>query len=504
MDLTGYPLRRRNTKMGKRLTDQNRSRRTRRAFTLLELVVALVVLAVLVALAIPTYTTVIGNARTGVANSTALSVADDAIAIGALHESPATVAYMEDAVNETHGVSLVGTPLDTSGVLTASLAVTEGATVVSSCVQIPDVVNSPPALCGSSESSSTTTTAVTPGPILASHNIDPPLYGPVSDGTSLWSINFTMSGACDSPSDCTRSWSVSATNIITQAITTYHSSLFYEANSLTVDGTSVWITTNGGGTFGYGSVVKIDIATGAIGVVDTSAVDTAKGSPGSPCDSNCGAGIDSPLAITNDGTNVWVANSSGTECLVKININSGAVSEIDISTFCIPTGVASTGTSVYVLNSCGGPGGDGSVSQVNVSTGAVTEIDSASFINPYAITTNGTDVWVTNLTGGAGGQGSLSQIDVATDAVTEIDSSTFNNPIAAAVQGGTLWVANAGGGTNGSGSLAEVTIANDSTTELDSAQFNEVSGITADVNHVWVINYTGGTDGNGSLTEVTP
>lgn len=196
----------------------------------------------------------------------------------------------------------------------------------------------------------------------------------------------------------------------------------------------MWITTSGGDTYGYGSVVKIDIARGAISVGDTSAVDQPMGTPDAPCDTwmapygpNCGTGINYPSAIANDGTNVWVANTSGLEGIVKINIATGAVTEIDSSTFCLPSGVASTGTDVFVMNTCDGTDGGGSVSQINIATGVVTEIDSSTFNDLLAIATNGTYVWVSNMINYSPSDFSVSQIDIATGAVTEIDSSTFNS-----------------------------------------------------------------------------
>jgi prepilin-type N-terminal cleavage/methylation domain-containing protein len=62
----------------------------KRGFTLLELVVALVVLGILAALAVPTYLTVIGNAKSAVATSDALSVATDAVAIASGTDNYAT------------------------------------------------------------------------------------------------------------------------------------------------------------------------------------------------------------------------------------------------------------------------------------------------------------------------------------------------------------------------------------------------------------------------------
>lgn len=130
----------------------------KRAFTLLELVVALVVLGILAALAIPTYQSVITSTKTGVANSTALSAASDAVAIGAVSDSPATAGTVGTALGETSGVSLSSPPVDSNGVLTIQYTVTVGGTSIPVCVAIPDTVNAGPTICTDAVAAATTTT----------------------------------------------------------------------------------------------------------------------------------------------------------------------------------------------------------------------------------------------------------------------------------------------------------------------------------------------------------
>ena len=79
--------------------------RSRKAFTLLELVVALVVLGILAALAIPTYTSVINSAKYGVAQATAQSVGNDAVAIAAIRDTVPTSADVQTAVAEVQGAT---------------------------------------------------------------------------------------------------------------------------------------------------------------------------------------------------------------------------------------------------------------------------------------------------------------------------------------------------------------------------------------------------------------
>jgi prepilin-type N-terminal cleavage/methylation domain-containing protein len=74
--------------------------RSRKAFTLLELVVVLVVLAILAAIAIPTYAAVIQDAKNQVAIAGATSVGTDAVALGAIGQTGATAATFLTAAGE--------------------------------------------------------------------------------------------------------------------------------------------------------------------------------------------------------------------------------------------------------------------------------------------------------------------------------------------------------------------------------------------------------------------
>jgi type IV pilus assembly protein PilA len=84
--------------------------RARRSFTLLELVVALVVLGILAALAVPTYASVINTAKSSVATSNALSLASDAVSIASTSDTLATEAQFVTAVGEDNGAVTLASP----------------------------------------------------------------------------------------------------------------------------------------------------------------------------------------------------------------------------------------------------------------------------------------------------------------------------------------------------------------------------------------------------------
>jgi type IV pilus assembly protein PilA len=72
--------------------------RTRKAFTLLELIVVVVVLGILALVAVPSFTGVINNSRGSVAENTAASIARDANALAAFNSG--------SAANETSNTNI--------------------------------------------------------------------------------------------------------------------------------------------------------------------------------------------------------------------------------------------------------------------------------------------------------------------------------------------------------------------------------------------------------------
>ena len=103
--------------------------RNKKAFTLLELIVVLVVLGILAALAIPSFAKVQKNAAATVAISTAKSIARDASALGAqnIGSSAGSVqnANLDTAFAEVTAPSNA-TLAHTTGAATATVSVTGG------------------------------------------------------------------------------------------------------------------------------------------------------------------------------------------------------------------------------------------------------------------------------------------------------------------------------------------------------------------------------------------
>jgi prepilin-type N-terminal cleavage/methylation domain-containing protein len=83
--------------------------RTRKAFTLLELIVVIVILGILALIAIPTFLSVITKSKNATAAETASALDHDAMALGAFDQSPANDGYVETILGAT-GVPAVGAP----------------------------------------------------------------------------------------------------------------------------------------------------------------------------------------------------------------------------------------------------------------------------------------------------------------------------------------------------------------------------------------------------------
>jgi len=127
-------------------------KRTRKAFTLLELVVAIVVLGILAALAVPAFTQVITNSKKSTATESALSISRDAVAIAATSGGPASSADVNTAITES-----TNTPVSVSSNLTTvtgqpnvvKYSVVNGSSSTTVCVTIPAIINATPTYYGS-------------------------------------------------------------------------------------------------------------------------------------------------------------------------------------------------------------------------------------------------------------------------------------------------------------------------------------------------------------------
>jgi len=119
--------------------------RTRKAFTLLELTVAIVVLGILAALAIPTFAAVISGARGNTAIASAMSVSRDAVAIAAQSNLAVSSGNLTTAAGEASGVTVssnIGAA--GSGGVAKFAVVTAGGNSVNVCVTEPTAVNGTP------------------------------------------------------------------------------------------------------------------------------------------------------------------------------------------------------------------------------------------------------------------------------------------------------------------------------------------------------------------------
>ena len=197
--------------------------RRRRGFTLLELVVALVVLGILAALAIPTYLTVIDNAKVATANSTALSVSEDAVALASEANTYAQLYQFETATSESKNTTIVPSTYHDGGTLTSSatstitLAVTEnGGSTYDVSLTWLDQVNSAPYVTGTSGVGTPTTTTTAPGggttttttaPVSLPSTPSPSVTGNTNDGSSS-TMTFTWDASTGGTGSLLYYWSL--------------------------------------------------------------------------------------------------------------------------------------------------------------------------------------------------------------------------------------------------------------------------------------------------------
>lgn len=111
--------------------------RAKRAFTLLELIVVIVILGILAALAIPTFASVISKSETQGAKTAAEAVGRNAVALAAFDRSAPTYAHLTAAAGETGGAvevvsdDLAGDSIDhDDDALTADIAVPAGSALL--------------------------------------------------------------------------------------------------------------------------------------------------------------------------------------------------------------------------------------------------------------------------------------------------------------------------------------------------------------------------------------
>jgi len=123
--------------------------RTRKAFTLLELTVAIVVLGILAALAVPTFIGVINGARNASAQSSAMTAAQDAVDLAAQQGVSPSSSYIYQAAAEVPSGAVSaesvssGAAAGTGGIVRYNVT-TSGGNHVGVCVTLPSAINAAP------------------------------------------------------------------------------------------------------------------------------------------------------------------------------------------------------------------------------------------------------------------------------------------------------------------------------------------------------------------------
>jgi prepilin-type N-terminal cleavage/methylation domain-containing protein len=146
--------------------------RSRRAFTLLELTISIIILAILAAIAVPTYQNVIANVQLNSTQLLAVDAAQNALDTLTHGYDQPTIATYQALIGPAYPTILAISP-NANG--TANFTIKTGASTTSVCVTIPPTRATPAALCSASSPGSTTTSttsttvagATTTTPVLA-------------------------------------------------------------------------------------------------------------------------------------------------------------------------------------------------------------------------------------------------------------------------------------------------------------------------------------------------
>ena len=107
--------------------------RARKAFTLLELIVVVVVLGILALIAVPTFRSVIDSSAQSVAEQSAGTIARNANAIAAFDGGTTTITHLTTAQNEYTGS---GVGFTAFGITAYNVVVTSGGSTGVACVSI--------------------------------------------------------------------------------------------------------------------------------------------------------------------------------------------------------------------------------------------------------------------------------------------------------------------------------------------------------------------------------
>ncbi|MBL0263811.1 MAG: hypothetical protein IPQ05_08030 [Leptospiraceae bacterium] len=212
------------------------------------------------------------------------------------------------------------------------------------------------------------------------------------------------------------------------------------------------------------------------------------------------ARFNNPIAITSDGTNIYVADLSN-NAIRKITIGTNTVSTL-ATINSLPHGIATDGVNVYVSAY-----GSHTIFKVEIATGTVTTLAGsapsgdvigegafAKFNDPTYLTTDGVNLFVVDR-----GNGKVKQIVLSTGIVSTVVSA-LNSPNGIATDGTNLYIAETGNhqiikyailsgiqsivaGTGVSGNVDNAT--------GTLAQFNNPYGVTMDGSHLYILEGAG-------------
>jgi prepilin-type N-terminal cleavage/methylation domain-containing protein len=511
--------------------------RSRRSFTLLELMIAFVIMAILAAIAIPSLTTVAQGDRAQAEDASAISLADAAyykavaadatgsgtqlvdyatelptgsgitITTGAPAGSPLSAPYVDGSsltgplyYNFPDGVVVqvsAGVGTDASSAPTATIVAGVGGTPVTTTTT---VLGGGPVT--TTTAASTTTTAPYVEPTCSVSVTGPYVYNTTP---STWSMTCTGVTAAE----VQVSIPVGAGDF---AVSIFSQDYFYGSGSTRTALPSSFTVNQS--TVSQSSFDTTDAVPGAIDVGSAHFVPTGwtfsdlytaqSFGPGNndSCMNgpNVGCGtptytltdfpvalaesVNSPYSVSTDGTHVWAGSTGGSHSVVEFDATTGA----PIQTIAMPgqpVGISSDGTHVWVSTAFVS---GNAVVELDASTGAVLQTIPVTS-SPEGISSDGTHVWVA-LTGSNADPGAntgVAEIDASTGSVIQTISIPGTAQIQDVYSDGTdVWVAD-----YGFGKITELDASTGAILQSFHDSSGEAYGITAGAGHVWVANYGG-------------
>jgi prepilin-type N-terminal cleavage/methylation domain-containing protein len=429
-----------------------KSKNRRGGFTLLELIIAVVILAVLATIAIPTFLQDITNSKSAVAAESAAAIARDAEGMNSSNPNP------DGSVNSVTLSNLIAATGEASGsyISTATGFEYDATNGTSACVVFSGTganqqFTVTKGACAGGGGGPTTTTAPTttttvPSPILATIAVTDPVAG-CSDGTDAW----VVTTAYDDVTPGTVQEIDIATSTVVATVT-----VGVNPQSVACYGGNVWV----GGNYPDQDVTEINAATATV--------------------TNTFPVTGSPSAIYADATGVWVTSGVGVGT-VQLDATTGAV----LNTFATGDGggngsraIVGNGTDVWVSNS-----NTGTITEINEATSTVvTTWSTPGAYHDMAL--SGSDLWITDFFDHA--------VYEYTTSGTLLKTISGGQPYSVAINGNDVWVA------NDSGAVATEIDATTGATLQTVSLPNQPMGIFADSSSIWATAY------NTDVVQLTP